>query len=454
MNDFSFFVLTDTHYYKSSLGAYGKAYDEFMRYEQKCFAETESINRALFSEIADSSQADTVIFCGDMTFNGEKECHIEFASLLSELESVGKKVFVTIADHDFHKDCFGFDDEGRVDLEPIDDEELFSLYAPFSTDKAIAVNENKRSYVAQLSDGVRLLSFNGNKSRRSDYFDDEHLEWIREQSEHARADGQILFAVNHYPILPGQPIFSVVSSATQYKGASLAEFFAEQGIHLIFTGHMHNQSVNEIITGRGDRFFDVSTASVIAQPSVYRLVTIRGDDTVDIRTKRCPDFVFNGEELGEEYLTAMFDSMILNLIGSMKDEPDRLLHKFGKDGSDLVKKIVGFFGKKLDTATVGDVCRLLRVKCPESLRSLPIKTYACDLVREVFEGNQSYKRGTDRGDVFLAALARLSPVLDRINVKDVNGNKVDLAQMLETSAGNYGRDDWNCTIRLRDRNSL
>lgn len=48
MNLANFFVVADTHFYKNSLGAYGKYYDKFMRFEQKCFAETQSINEALF----------------------------------------------------------------------------------------------------------------------------------------------------------------------------------------------------------------------------------------------------------------------------------------------------------------------------------------------------------------------------------------------------------------------
>ncbi len=48
MKPFDFYLITDPHYFKPSLGASGPEYDEFMRYEQKCFAETSSINRAIF----------------------------------------------------------------------------------------------------------------------------------------------------------------------------------------------------------------------------------------------------------------------------------------------------------------------------------------------------------------------------------------------------------------------
>ena len=41
---FKFLVLTDPHFFDTDLGCSGEAYEDFMHYEQKCFAETESIN--------------------------------------------------------------------------------------------------------------------------------------------------------------------------------------------------------------------------------------------------------------------------------------------------------------------------------------------------------------------------------------------------------------------------
>ena len=68
----NFYLITDTHFFKNSLGAEGKEYDEFMRFEQKCFAETEAINNSVFSFLAETKNTDTVLIAGDLSFNGEK----------------------------------------------------------------------------------------------------------------------------------------------------------------------------------------------------------------------------------------------------------------------------------------------------------------------------------------------------------------------------------------------
>ena len=85
MKECKVYLITDTHYFKNSLGAYGKDYDNFMRYEQKCFAETEAINRSVFDRLKKADEADIVIVAGDLSFNGEKESHLDFIKLLNEL---------------------------------------------------------------------------------------------------------------------------------------------------------------------------------------------------------------------------------------------------------------------------------------------------------------------------------------------------------------------------------
>ena len=90
----NFYLITDTHFFKSSLGCKGDAYDDFMRFEQKCFAETEAINRAVFDFLKETDKTDTILIAGDLSFNGEKESHLEFIKILNTLKEKGKRIFV------------------------------------------------------------------------------------------------------------------------------------------------------------------------------------------------------------------------------------------------------------------------------------------------------------------------------------------------------------------------
>lgn len=453
MKELKFYLITDPHYFKNELGARGEAYDKFMRFEQKCFAETESINRSVFSYLEKAQESDIVLIAGDLSFNGEKESHAAFIELLKELRASGKKVYVITADHDFKDEddsCFAFDETGRLTPESTRREELFDLYYEFGFKDAIAVDRQHLSYVAQLGDGVRLLALNNDGSiDGSRSFDEEHIAWIKEQTAKARADGQMMIAMNHYPLLPGQPIFSIVPSAVQKNSDDVTTMLADEGVHLVFTGHMHNQSINLKTTEAGNKIYDVCTGSIIADPAIIRLVTLPDDSTAKIESIPTPDFEWNTNGKScKQYLSDLFDNMILNMLSDMKTNPASLLSRFGAGDKKQLFPIVKFAGKLLNSLTLGGVCRLLWISCDKSLKKMLLKDYVAELVRNVFEGNQRFVAGTPKGDVFLAFLKRINPILKKVHLKTVDGKDADLYDILKNSAGNYDIDDYNATLQL------
>lgn len=453
MNDLKFYLITDTHFFKNSLGARGDAYDDFMRFEQKCFAETQSINISVFDWLKNADEADNVLIAGDLTFNGEKESHLEFIKLLNELKASGKNVYVITADHDFKKDgdsCFAFDENGRSSPQSTKREELYDLYYEFGFKDALAVDKKHLSYVSQIGEGVRLLALNNDGAddgqRR---FDEEQIKWIKEQAKKAREDGQIMFAMNHYPLLPGQPIFSIVPSAVQKESDAVTTMLADEGVHLIFTGHMHNQSINEKITDRGNKIYDVCTGSIIADPAIIRHITITSENKAIIKSIATPDFEWDTKGKScKQYLSDLFDSMILNMLDDMQYNPERILSRFGARGSKGLFPVFKTVGKIINKITLGSVCRLLWIKCDKSLKHELLKHYLAELVRGVFEGNQTFVEGTPKGDVFISFLKRMNPVFSKINLKTVDGKKADLFDILKNSAGNYGIDDYNAELDL------
>lgn len=453
MNDLKFYLITDTHFFKNSLGARGKAYDDFMRFEQKCFAETQSINISVFDWLKNADEADNVLIAGDLSFNGEKESHLEFIKLLNELKASGKNVYVITADHDFKKDgdsCFAFDENGRSSPQSTKREELYDLYYEFGFKDALAVDKKHLSYVSQIGEGVRLLALNNDGAddgqRR---FDEEQIKWIKQQARKAREDDQIMFAMNHYPLLPGQTIFSIVPSAVQKESDAVTTMLADEGVHLVFTGHMHNQSINEKITDRGNKIYDVCTGSIIADPAIIRHVTITSDNKAVIKSIATPDFEWDTKGKScKQYLSDLFDSMILNMLDDMQYNPERILSRFGAGSSKGLFPVVKTVGKIINKITLGSVCRLLWIKCDKSLKHELLKNYLAELVRGVFEGNQTFVEGTPKGDVFISFLKRMNPVFSKINLKTVDGKKADLFDILKNSAGNYGIDDYNAVLDL------
>ncbi len=454
MEEFRFFLITDTHFFKNSLGAYGAGYERHMEYEQKCFAETESIDRAAFAYLKESKEADTVLIAGDLTHNGEKASHEEFVKLLRELKESGKKIYVVTAGHDVKKDPFAFPGtDERVVVEGIKFADLYGYYRDFGYDAAIAFNAEHMSYVAQLADGIRLLVLCSDTAEgTAKAYDESFRVWIKEQLDLAKADGQMMIAMEHYPVLPGQPILSLIGDATQKEANTLVRLLADNGCHLIFTGHMHNQSINTVTTEKGNRFFDVCTGSAIGHPAFMRLCTVKDESTVEIKSIPVPDFDWdtNGKTC-KQYLQDQFDSMIINLLTGMRDDPVRAMKKVGIKENKLLEKLLRRAGKALCENSVGKTARFFAVKADPSIADMPLIDLLTAVVRNVFAGDQPFTDKTPEGKVLLKIVSRFKPLLKIMSgkVKDSQGNGVDLYDIIKNSFGNYGISDSEAVLRLK-----
>lgn len=451
MTPFKFFVITDPHYFAKSLSASGKPYEDFMDFEQKCFAETPYINDAVFDYLAKQTETDTVLIAGDLSFNGEKASHEEFVQVLNKLKDAGKDIYVVTAGHDIEPNPFEYTDEGRHHIEGIKFFDLYDYYRDFGYDKAISFYRENLSYVAQLADGVRLLVLcNDSAEKKNIAYTDELLSWAKEQMDKAKADGQMMIAMEHYPVLPGQPILTLIPDARQKESKKLYTLLADNGVHLIFTGHMHNQSINSVITENGNKFYDVCTGSVIGCPAFMRLCTIENEQTVHIKSIPVPDFEWDTKGKScTVYMKDQFERMIRTLVGSMQNDPARILSKFGGDKPKL-HKIVKVVGKALGTWTVGKVARLFFVKAHKDIKDRKFIELVVDIVRNVFEGDQPFVEGTPEGDTILKAFGRLKPIFKILNKKlhGSQGETIDMYELLKHSVGNYGISDYDAMLIL------
>lgn len=453
MKQFKFFVITDPHYFAKSLGAYGEEYERFMDFEQKCYAETPYINDAVLEYLANSDESDTILIAGDLSFNGEKESHIEYSQKLNELKARGKRIFVVTAGHDIEPNPFSYPGTERVHVEGIKFDDLLGYYGDFGYSEAIDFNREHLSYTADLSDDIRLLVIcNDTAEGKNKAYDDEFLGWIEAQAKKAKADGKMMIAMEHYPVLAGQPILMLVPDARQKESRKLINVLADNGVHLIFTGHMHNQSINVTKSDNGNKFYDVCTGSLIGCPAFMRLVTIEDEETVKIESIPVPEYEWDKKgKTGEEHLKNQFDKMILSMVYGLKDDPARMLSKFGLGDKKSLHKPMAFIGKFLSTCTIGKMCRLLLVKAHPDIKNEKFIDFVVELVRDVFCGDQPFTEDNPYGETFLRVLRRLRPVFKILNKKlhGSQGEEVDLYELLKHSAGNYGIPDNNATIKLK-----
>lgn len=453
MDGFTFYVVADPHFFKNSLGAYGKHYEEFMDFEQKCFAETEAINNAVFEYLKNVTDSNTVLFCGDLSFNGEKESHEAFSKKLGELKMSGKRPLVVTAGHDIEKHPFCYNGKEREIVEGVSFDELYDYYRSFGYDDALSFNKEHLSYITRLTPGLRLLVLCNDTREGSNLpYSDEFLSWVKNRLDDAKKDNENVIALEHYPVLPGQPIFTLVPDARQKDAKKLYTLLADNGVHLIFTGHMHNQSINCALTEKGNKLYDVCTGTIIGCPAFFRRVTLNNDFTkATIESVPVPDFDYDTKGKScEQYLKDQFDRMILSILNGMRDNPEKLLGKFGAADKKALFPPVKLLGKAIDTLTVGKTARIFFVKAPNEIKNMPLKTLSLEIARSIFWGDQPFKDDTPEGKTVLKVFSRLKPVFKILNKKlhGSQGEELDMLDILKNTVGNYGISDYSATLEL------
>lgn len=70
MKSTSFYLVTDTHYFDSSFGREGEAYERRSRTDQKCVAETPAIVDAGFKQLAEDGKTNIILIPGDLVYRG------------------------------------------------------------------------------------------------------------------------------------------------------------------------------------------------------------------------------------------------------------------------------------------------------------------------------------------------------------------------------------------------
>ena len=211
-----------------------------------------------------------LLIAGDLTC-GKRQSHIELAQMLREAEKEsGKEIFVICGNHDCDDD--NFDRYIGID-------EFKEIYADFGYNQALNRHSDSGSYTADLSERYRLIAIDSCIYGKDDgEINPSVMEWIREQAQAAKADGKELIGMMHHSILPHFYLQPMIDNYSD-----LAYVFAELGINMVFTGHIHANDISCAKTASGKKLYDIQTGSLITSPNAFRHVSM--GDTVKITSE-------------------------------------------------------------------------------------------------------------------------------------------------------------------------
>ena len=431
MQNLNFYLVTDTHFFDPSFKRSGAAYEKRSISDQKCVAETPAIIDAGFKQIADDKETNIILIPGDLVYRGEYQSHIGLRNRLYKLKEQGKKIYLITARHDYDdNDSFEFDGDKMLPVKAMPRDELRDFYKDFGFDGAISEHKESMSYVAQLADGIRLLALNcdGDCKDFKGLWDNQ-MKWALEQIEDAHRTGNYIFAMTHYPLLPFSPIMNLISDSHLTDWEKRANQFADAGLDLIFTGHMHAQAVTEYVTENGNKITDVQTGCFVGCPCAYRKVTIK-DSTADIKSYTINDFDYDKQgKSASEYFQWRFDRMIDYKMKEILPKPAM---------------------KILNKLTVKKICNFLWFNPDKSMQNILTNDLGIERVRNIFIGNEPYVKGTAVYEAFEKLINRLSLIIHIAEKKAGKKNKVlsDIKSFLLCTIGDEKQRDWDLTLDI------
>lgn len=348
----------------------------------------------LFSACLDSVRAlkpDLLLIVGDMTKDGERASNELVSMCLQQLADEGIPSLVIPGNHDMENiGAIRFTADSYQKAETIGEEEFEAIYQNFGWGVASERDPFSLTYACDLFSGVRFIGIDDCMTPSRGYTrvgDAEYgkvnpntVDWVLSQADRAKEEGKVVIAAIHHQMLNhyvGQE--RLMASAATEKGDSIARLFADHGIHVVLTGHMHTPNASRIKGWETENVItEISCASTVTYPVQFRILTLSDDlSTLSVDTR---------------YLRST-----ANLPDVQQAARDKVESTLSKSISDLVPRYMATFNQMLAAfasepafaAVIDDV-----PQDPEELSAIMEMAFSETMKKVLFtlsEGNEQLK---------------------------------------------------------------
>lgn len=293
-------VMSDLHYLSPDMIADTEDFEHAFNSDRKLLKESSSVLREMLERVR-ADKPDILLVSGDLTKDGEQECHAALAKQLQQLQQdvPGLKIYVINGNHDirnYNAKNFNTADGKAVPATRTEPEDFKRIYDFVYSDPTVLATftpaeGNKAgglSYVAQPVEGLTVIAMDTCRysSDNTSNGDDEHetsgaisadLEkWVIEQTAAAKARGDLVIGLEHHGLVPHfdvQPTILPMYLVNGYE--RIAQEYADAGMSVVFTGHMHAVDIAAMTTKAGNTFYDIETGSALTYPCPVRFVDLR-----------------------------------------------------------------------------------------------------------------------------------------------------------------------------------
>ena len=340
-----FAVFSDPHYYDPLLGTEGEAFESYLSRDRKMLKESQAIFDATVESIL-SQNISFVLVAGDLSKDGERQCHEQVALRLAQLVQMGKPVYVVPGNHDISNPfAVSYPIDGSLLSVPsVTKEEFAKIYADFGFNEALYRDPNSLSYVAEAAEWLWVIAIDSanynnrfaDLSMTAGRISEETMLWLEDRLVEAERKKVRVVGLLHHAVVEHFPNMETVFDEYILDGWNeAASNLSSLGMNLVFTGHGH---ANDISVRRGDfgSIFDIETGSGVTWPSPYRVVHFDPTaDAMEIFTTRLPSINFDmgGVDFqthAHQFLLEGLPDLIIELLVSegMDEETAILIEPF------------------------------------------------------------------------------------------------------------------------------
>ncbi len=293
-------VMSDLHYLSPDMIADTEDFEHAFNSDRKLLKESSSVLHEMLERVR-ADKPDILLVSGDLTKDGEQECHAALAKQLQQLQQdvPGLKIYVINGNHDirnYNAKNFNTPDGKAVPATRTHPEDFKRIYDFVYSDPTViatftpaAGNEaGSLSYVARPVEGLTVIAMDTCRysSDNTSNGDDEHetsgaisadLEkWVIEQTAAAKARGDLVIGLEHHGLVPHFDVEPTILPMYLVNGYErIAQEYADAGMSAVFTGHMHAVDIAAMTTKAGNTFYDIETGSALTYPCPVRFVDLR-----------------------------------------------------------------------------------------------------------------------------------------------------------------------------------
>ena len=365
-------VISDSHFMSSKIAQPSKSLEKFESTTDRKIEDLHAVLNQVFSNLQ-NYQPDLLLITGDLTNNGERESHLDFAAYLKTLANKGTRIFVVPGNHDVNvPNAKAYIGDTPYPTSNVLAKEFEQIYAPYGYANATQRDSASLSYLAEINDSTWLLAIDSNRYKEqttttisSGRILKETMRWSLEILKEAKSKGILVLGMMHHGLVEHMPYQSVFFPAYLIDNwESNAQLLADSGLKVIFTGHFHSNDITSLTSPKGNIIYDIETGSLAGYPFPYRLMTLQ-NNILKIETKFVAS-IPGKPNLNQEYQLktektinriahSKIESMSLPIPPDMKDAvvdlivKMQLLHmkgdeKLDKDMLQMIERLSNIIG--------------------------------------------------------------------------------------------------------------